>query len=446
MVWSNQIPPEIIILDDGTTLFTGSIQVEATNGSTAATISNEGQINGKLIYGDDIQFKASAVGRNVSTNGSPILDLATVVNNSPAGLIGLHRNAFDTFTVNNGTAALMFVTNQFSLFNGRSYRFSCSAMRGIISGQTVGTDLWLAQLVLYTSYPTSSNYNVILRGGIGSVLDNNTVLIDSSSQWVDFPAMEQTTAWGSDNPTCYLGLIIYRAAGTGSLYLNCGTAPNNAENGDTGPINLACVDLGAQVAGCNNSSGVYNPAGYQSSVPPAPATNHQQAFPAIWSQSYDGDSGGNAFYGGTQHMYQGDVDAAGGSNHGIQLSACNFDYATLAADLNGASNVTVYLNFYCEHTWYNSGMTYEIFSHNTHLGNAPGNSASISGRVMQFSGNVSSPGWLSILLPSNIVTSIINGQITGFGFNINSSDLSYYGFFAGATESNAPYIAAYWTK
>ena len=431
MVWSNQIPPNIIIQQDGTTVFTGGLKIQAPDGSTAANIDTSGQLNAKSGQIGTLQVTAP--------NQQGLYDVGQKLYHLPAGMVATVQHSGDSVTINDSTGFLMLLTNQFTLDTARAYRFSSNAMR-VALGNPQNGDLFVFKLVLYSSYPTPSNYTTAfqtLDGIVWPVQPNNNF-------WGVIPSLHFESYPGALNggSTMYLGLYAYRV-GTAITTLKYSAALPSAGN-DNGPVELCVEDLGIPSF---IAPGVINPMGYQGTVQPAPAVQHQQAFPATWSQSYDSDSGGNAFYGGTSHMYQGDVDAAGGSGHGIEFSACNFDYATLGSILNGAQNVTMYLNFYCEHTWYNSGMNYQIFSHNTRTGSAPGNQSGIVGPTNQFSGSVTAPGWLSIQVPQSIWGSFITGNVSGFGFYVNSTDLSYYGYFAGATEgSNAPYIALYWTK
>ena len=427
MVWSNNIPPNIITQPDGTTVFTGALSVQDTNGNTNFSVTTGGNVNGKTGNFPTLT--------TTSPDGKNLYNVGQQLQNLPLGLIGQAALLQDSFTVNNATQGLVMLSNPFTLNNTRNYEFKSSAIRGLITGATAGEE-WIFSLILYSQYPNSTNYTV--GSSIATVLDSITFAWASNSDVV-VPALYALKTQPTNGTTYYLGFIFYRVSGTGSLHLH-----SNAS--DSGVLWVTAFDVGAFPNNIPLNS-VYNPIPYAGGTPPPPPTqNYNQTFGTTWSQTYD--SNGNPFFGGTPHMYQGNPDSAGGSGHGITISACNFDYATIGADLNGSTNVSCTLYFYCEHTYYNAGMTINVFTHNT-PGGAPGTSGGIGSAVNQFTVSATAPGWVSINVPTSILAGFVNGTLTGFGLYTNSSDLQYYGYFGGNTETNpfqAPYMHIYWTK
>lgn len=428
MGWSNQIPPEIVTQPDGTTVFEGAVTVLGTDGQTTeVSLTQAGEV--KASSGTFPTLMTT------SPNGQIQYNVGQQLQNLPIGLIGQAALQQDSFAVNNLTEGLVMLTNPFTLDNTRNYEFKSSAIRALISGASAGEE-WLFSLILYSQYPNSTNYQV--GSSIATVLDSITFAWDANTDVV-VPALY---ALKTQPPagTYYLGFIMYRVNGSGTLNLH-------SNHSDSGVLWITAFDVGAFPNNIPLNS-VYNPIPYAGGTPPPPPPqNHHQQFGTTWSQTYD--SNGNPFFGGTAHMYQGDPDSAGGSGHGITVSACNFDYATLSSTLSGSTNVSATLYFYCEHTYYNAGMTINVFSHNTHSGSAPGTSSGISGSVNQFTVNCTAPGWVGINVPLSLMGGIVNGTITGFGLYTNSTDLQYYGYFGGNTETNpfqAPYLDIYWTK
>lgn len=428
MGWSNQIPPNIITTSDGTTLFQGPVTVLGTDGSTKVSLTQAGAVQG--------QSGSFPKLLTTSPDGQTQYNVGQQLQNLAGGLIGQAALLQDSFSVNNATQGLVMLTNPFTLNNTRNYEFKSSAIRGIITGASAGEE-WLFALILYSQYPGSTNYQI--GSSIATVLDS-IVFAWASNADVVVPALYALKTQPTAGTTYYLGFLFYRVSGTGTLYLH-----SNAS--DSGVLWITAFDVGAFPNNLPLNS-VYNPIPYAGGSPPPPPTqNHHAEFGTTWSQTYD--QNGNPFFGGTSHMYQGDPDSAGGSGHGITISACNFDYGTLGSNLSGSTNVSATLYFYCEHTWYNSGMTINVFSHNTRTG-APATSSGILSSVNQFTvSGVTAPGWVGISLPTSLLAGFVNGTLTGFGLYTNSTDLLYYGYFGGNTETNpfqAPYIDLWWTK
>ena len=428
MVWSNNIPPNIITQPDGTTVFTGALSVQDANGNTNFSVTTDGTVNGKKGNFPTLT--------TTSPDGKTQYNVGQQLQNLPLGLIGQAALLQDSFTINNATQGLVMLSNPFTLNNTRNYEFKSSAIRGLITGATAGEE-WIFSLILYSQYPNATNYTV--GSSIATVLDSITFAWASNADIV-IPALYALKTQPTAGSTYYLGFIFYRVSGTGSVHLH-----SNAS--DSGVLWVTAFDVGAFPNSIPLNS-VYNPIPYAGGTPPPPPTkNYDQTFGTTWSQTYD--QSGGSFFGGTAHMYQGDPDSAGGSGHGIVISACNFDYATIGANLSGSTNVSATLYFYCEHTYYNAGMTINVFSHNT-PGGAPGTSGGITGAVNQFTvSGVTAPGWVAINIPVSLLAGFVNGTLTGFGLYTNSTDLQYYGYFGGNTETNpfqAPYMHIYWTK
>jgi hypothetical protein len=245
------------------------------------------------------------------------------------------------------------------------------------------------------------------------------------------PALSWTGNFGVTG-NLWFGLLLSNAVGGGTA---------NLTRWD-GAMQLTVEDMGVGVP----TTGVINPIPYAGgSPPPPPPTNYAQTFWPTWSETYEHNGAQNI----TARMYQGSINAAGGSGHyDPQYSFCNWDYADIASKLNGATNVTANLYFYVEHTYNNSGSTLLLLRHQALTGSAPGNLSGITGIVYnQYTvTNCPNPGWFMVVVPANHITDIVNGATTGWGFYADSNNLLYYAYMSGASTPNKPFLNINWTK
>lgn len=420
MGWSNQIPPQIQTLQDGTTQFSGPIVVVDNTGKTVASLDISGGVNGKAANFDSLLVRG--------------VDVGASINASAQGLVAAELLGSNSFTVNNGTPALVAITNAFPTISGRTYTMQSSATRAQISGGASSGEIWVFQLVQYTVYPTASNY---LTNQNAQVLDGVVIDVPSGVTDITIPAMF-SVGTPPTNAINYVGFYFYRASGTGSVFIN-------GQSG-TSPLFIAAYDSGISIS---RSNGIYNPIPYGGGgAPPAPGVQHNVNYGATWSQSYDSsEAGGGAWTGGTTEMYQGYIAGAGGYGHGnYARSAFNFDYATIGGNVSGASNISGTLFIHNAHSWFNGGTLYNIYSQNTRVGSAPGNFSSIAGLTLQFNAVPSpNPGWFSVDI-SSLIPAFGTNTLTGFALQAVTNDLNYYGYCDGATTGFNPFINVKWTK
>lgn len=426
MAWSNQVPPQIVTQPDGTTIFEGPITVDATDGTTAITLQQDGSINGKQGNFNDVIIQ--------NPNGGSF-DIAQVLANLPQGLIAAATLESAGPTQGSGNnRCLVMITSAFQKIAGRAYLYTASAGRVNLSGGAAG-QIYIAQLVAYSTYPNSSNYA------------SNYLTLDASLQvqqsenggWIQFGSM-----MFSDQPitsaTFYLGYMIY-SLGTASFYLQGASLGGT----DQGAVSIAAYDMGkVNVPGF----GAIDPIPYSGGTPPPPPPQqYSKTYYSTWGQTYE-NTGEQFFYGDNGYLYQGSVDAAGGSGHNDpQHSFFNFDYNTIASDLNGASNISMTLFVYCAHAYNNSGMTANLQRHNTRTSSAPSNLSGIGSPMA--TGAIlypPNPGWVSLGINSATYSGFINGTLTGFGFFENSFDLAYYGYFTGPGHGPSPYLQVSYQK
>lgn len=413
MGWSNQIPPQIQTLQDGTTQFSGPIVViDPVTGKTVASIDTAGGVNGGAANFDSLKVRG--------------VDIGTAIANVPQGIIGEFVQSIDSQTVNNGTMCLIGITNVFPTNAGRRYEFIFSGFR---LEDTSSSTVWEVKLLLYSTYPTAANYTTA-----GQLLASMDFTTDATVHYAVPPLIAHgPIATRSQN---WLGVSLQRVQGTGTGIITSSTSQ----------LRLSVKDTGVAQ---NFSSGLYDPIPYVAGSPPAPPKQSFNVnYGATWSQSYDGaDAGGNAWYGGTTEMYQGPIAVAGGSGHGsYATSAMNFDYATIGGNLSGATNIAGTLFIHNAHSWYNGGTLYNIYSQNTRLGSAPGNFSGISGLTLQFNAVPSpNPGWFSVDI-SSLLPAFATNTLTGFAFQAATNDLNYYGYCDGATTGFNPFINVKWTK
>lgn len=413
MGWSNSLPPQIQTLQDGSTQFNGPIVIDKPDGSTAASIGTDGSINGDILNINKVRLSGN--------------DLQTTLDHLAKGVVIESNFTGDSVHITS-PKGLVYISGSMSVDPNRHYNVYTTPTNLVC--QSVG--IWNVELALYTSYPTAGSgitpFTVFNRILVDNRFGGYTPVQVAGLNWTGQLALAAGTQ-------VWFGVLLSNATGGGESYFS--------PNGTSASYQIVCEDKGYGVS----ITGVANPIPYAGGPPPPPPpVNYSKRFFPTWSQTWDNTGIWN--YGaGTNHMYQGNPDSAGGSGHGIVRSACNFDWVDIGNNLNGGSNYQATFYFYCEHSWYNSGLDWQCFSHNTRLNSPPGSVGGLQGIYdNRYSGHAPNPGWNSIDI-SPIVNAFGGGLLSGFGFFVNSSDLAYYGYFGGPTEGAAtPYIDASWTK
>jgi hypothetical protein len=114
------------------------------------------------------------------------------------------------------------------------------------------------------------------------------------------------------------------------------------------------------------------------------------------------------------------------SIHGVQKSLVTLPYATIAADLAGATLLSCVFTYRCAHSYYNAGSQIYVGTHtNTTV---PGSFPAANVRRWSTTG-VAAGETVSLNLGTGIGTEFQNGTSKGFCFGPPpSSSLSYYGY------------------
>lgn len=222
-------------------------------------------------------------------------------------------------------------------------------------------------------------------------------------------------------------VTVLRASGTGSasVFLD-----------QLNPCTLLVEDIGSTN---QRNTAVTNTGG--GTPPPAVAT-YTKTYACTWSGSYNG-SGNKSTFGGSNLAYQGDI----GDGQGNRKSLLGFPYATIAADLAGATINSCTLTLYFQHWWNNAAIsTAVIGTHNQAVGSAPTTFGSNSTNRVQ-SGNWPNPGKRTVDLGVTIGQNFRDGTAKGICLGPGpSSALAYYGYASGFGASNPPVLTITYTK
>jgi hypothetical protein len=170
----------------------------------------------------------------------------------------------------------------------------------------------------------------------------------------------------------------------------------------------------------------------------SPPTQKVKTYSCTGSASYQGDGDKRA---GVAEAYQGQYSATNGN----QFSWLLFDYATIAADLTGAtiSKVELYLN---NNHWYNnSGGTAVIGYHNSATLPDPATYPSGTDDITQVAFTLGQAKWVTI--SNTIGTAFKNGTAKGIMLGKGpSTSKTYYGYFAGNGQSGEPQLKITYTS
>jgi len=172
-----------------------------------------------------------------------------------------------------------------------------------------------------------------------------------------------------------------------------------------------------------------------------PVQQYITSYGTLWSRSYDGNGDANTF-GGATRIYQGNI----GDGNGNRKAMVGFDYATIQADLAGATIDGCYITFYYQHWYYNAGGTSIIGTHNSSAGAGPATFSGTTNRVS--SGSWPKPGLRQVSLGTTIGAEFRDDTTKGIviGPGQGGDPLTYYGYAAGAGAGNAPVLTIVYTK
>lgn len=320
------------------------------------------------------------------------------------------------------------------------------------SGNPTITAYPFGTLAIRAHFEISRAYRVSFRGRVNAMgtddiyvslryTTDNTVPVVGSSILSDM-IMVRSGAFGFVNGSViyeastsveqdiWVGAYIVRAAGASA------TTPTEVT------VNPNYWELWIEDIGLGNIR-VNTPVSYYASpsAPPPPATKtYTKTYYATWSRTYDGSNA--TTWDDSAYCYQGYYSTARGNTK----SLVGFDYATIAADLSGATINSCKVTVKGAHAYYNSGYTLEWGTHNY----TAKPSTWANGNVNQNRGALGSfaAGETATLNLGTTVGGEFKSQATrGISFGPGpTTSLTYYGYAYGATQSGKPYLTITYTK
>lgn len=193
---------------------------------------------------------------------------------------------------------------------------------------------------------------------------------------------------------------------------------------------------------------VYTPAGTTSSgAKPPPSkpptgstpTKHTTTYWATYNRSYI--STGATRYNDPSTCYQGAYPGYGGN----QRSLVGFDYSTIQSDLSGASNISGHFSFTPAHSYWNSGLTAIIGTHNYSSKPATWSNGNVF-QNQQSKGSCAANHRYSVNLTAWQCWAFQNGTVKGMAFGpAPNTNLVYYGYMYG-TGGNRPSLTLTYYK
>ena len=354
------------------------------------------------------------------------------------------------------------------------------------SGQLLTADLLNANVRDVQRFLAYAPLTIVQRAAAQSIADSAQATITWDTEVVDVDGMfnSPSTNLTVQRPGVYAiqfePLFVANGNGairSGHIAIN-GTwvsSANNAPSGtDPTALNMSAIvalNTGDVVTGMvfQNSGGALNvgtlynaprmsvrlmstanlDVNFTNATPPAskPPTAHvptsfTKTYQATWSRTFDGDN--TVTWDDSPYCYQGFYD----NNRGNTRSLVGFNSAAIRNDLKGASNIHVYFVFKVAHSYYNSGMTALIGTHNYSSKPSTWSGATVNER--QKSRSSCSAGHVyTIDLGKNtwygwaFQNNVIKGMAFGPGPNTNRT---YYGYSYGASQGGKPYLRITYTK
>lgn len=163
-------------------------------------------------------------------------------------------------------------------------------------------------------------------------------------------------------------------------------------------------------------------------------------YEALYTGSYYGpDASSGAPPNGlrsTSVMYQGGETSGGGTFNGNMRSIMGFNRAQIASDFAGYTITSCKLKLTNQHTWFNSGMTFQVDEYAGLPGSVPGSFPASAYQDTVAQGTIAEGDThtyeLGAALGQRFATGATNGL--GLGFQVPSTqpyNLNYYGYFTG---------------
>jgi hypothetical protein len=135
-------------------------------------------------------------------------------------------------------------------------------------------------------------------------------------------------------------------------------------------------------------------------------------------------------------MYQGGETSGGGAFNGNQRSIMGFNRAQIASDFAGFTVTQCTLKLTNQHSWFNSGMTFQVDEYQGLPGSAPGSYPASAYVATLAQGTIAEGATHSYNLGSAVGQRFATGSTNGLGLGKQIAatqpyNLNYYGFFSG---------------
>lgn len=172
---------------------------------------------------------------------------------------------------------------------------------------------------------------------------------------------------------------------------------------------------------------------------------HEEYFPCTWSASYN-ESG--SMRTDNKHIYQGDYHGVNPySTRGNLCGLMGFDYNDIRERLKGATIEAIGIELDNKHWYYGSGGTLNIGTHNKASKPSTYKPANDKEKKVGIKQQAFARYETRLVdLPLSVAEDFINGKAKGFILWINSSNMLYYGYFAGYGEKYTPSLRVVYYK
>ena len=395
---------------------------DSENGVTGWQISRDGSATFyNLIIGSQNYFVdelGNASFNSISTDSITLggSDLQAFLNTLPYGTIAYGFIASGTNTASiAGTETMCFISRAGQVKQGRLYRITVKGHLGYSAADTP-FDIRLRYTADGNDPTTSSSIFTTYRapGAPSSVASEDFNIVKYYSP-------------GSDFDDLRFGISLVRAGGTGTAFIYQGTSERGLEIGvdDMGLYGLV-------------SNGAFSQVSLASGSPSAPPpTTYVKTYSANWSGSYQSD-GDNR---NVSECYQGYYSGTNGN----QYSLVGLPYATIQADLSGATitKTEIYLNN--NHFYSNSGGTAYVGTHTYASEPTTASLSNVSERLDSETFTYGQAKWFTVTntIGNNLKNNSAKGIAIGPG---PSNSQSYYAYFAGNGQSGEPQIRITYKK
>jgi hypothetical protein len=353
-------------------------------------------------------------------------DVAAMIDALPKGVIAYARS-YGVHTADIGsTRTITHELHGGSLVNGRMYRFS---VHGHLDG-TVAGDTFDLMIYYTTDGTTPTTSSLVLDGSLTRVNFGSATSNSFDIQLYYYPA--------ADYANTKFSLALGRSSGTGTARLFLTDINRNTE--------FCIEDMGACVVNVGNGGGgiLSQKSKSTGTADVTPTAVYTRTYWANWAGSYKSANDG---YGerpdGTTRLYQG---VSSTRIFGNQRSLFGLPYATIQADLAGATITSVYLTFRLQAAAGRDGIELHCNSHNYTSKPSTFNPANVNNDRAVWGGRKEGSTY-KMSLGTTIGNELKAGTTKGFGFGPapGTSFDAYYGYCYGSGSSR-PRITITYTK